>query len=145
MKKYTLVSICFLTMVFSGFPVHAQQGGFTGPYGFTGPNQPGSSGSFGFTGPIEVVSVTQVQSLQDKAPAVLKGNIVSFLGGDRYLFRDSSGEIVINVKPDRWWGLSVGPSDLVEISGELKREKKTWQIKHFFVNGIRMASDSQKN
>jgi len=143
MKKYTLSFVCCLAAFFTAVSIHAQQG-FTGPFQ---PGQPGVPGQFppapgqhgGFTGPVQVVTVAQVQSLPDKAPAILRGNIVAALGGDRYLFRDDSGEIVIKIKHDRWWGLSVGPNDLVELGGELKRDKKTWMINYFDAKTIRMA------
>ena len=137
MKKFAVLFIIFL-MLFSAAAIFAQQGGFTGPQAFTG--APGTfSGQPGFMGPAAVVTVAHViQTFPNKAPAVLKGNIVQHLGGDRYLFRDSSGEIVIKIKYDRWWGLSVGPSDLVEIGGQLKREKNGW-IKYFDAKSIRMA------
>ena len=85
-------------------------------------------------------TVAQVaQTFPNKAQAVLRGNIVQQLGSDRYLFRDSSGEIVIKIKHDRWWGLTVGPNDLVEIGGELKRDKKTMWINYFDAKNIRSA------
>jgi uncharacterized protein (TIGR00156 family) len=83
--------------------------------------------------------VSRVYSYPDKAQAVLRGNIVSFLGGDLYLFRDSTGDIVVKIKHDRWWGVSVGPSDLVELGGELKRDKRTLTINHFDAKVIRRA------
>jgi len=94
----------------------------------------------GFTGPVQNVTVLQVaQTYPDKAQAVLRGNIVMSLGGDKYLFRDSTGEFVIKIKQDKWWGLSVGPGDLLEVGGELKRDKKTGQVNYFDAKSIRRA------
>ena len=136
MKKYTVLFISFL-LVFPATAVFAQQG-FTGPQAFTG-QQAAFAGQTGFIGPAMNVTVAQVvQTYPNKALAVLKGNIVQQLGGDRYLFRDSSGDVMIKIKHDRWWGLSVGPTDLIEIGGELKREKNGW-IKYFDGKSIRMA------
>ena len=132
MKKYTRFFVFCLMMALTVAAAFAQ--------GFTGPSQPGAAGQpgqYGFTGPVQTVTVSQVQSFPDKAPAILTGNIVAALGGDRYLFRDSSGEIVIKIKHDRWWGLSVGPADRVQIGGELKRDKRTWQINYFDAKTIR--------
>jgi uncharacterized protein (TIGR00156 family) len=54
------------------------------------------------------------------------------------LFRDASGtEIAIKIKRDRWWGLSVGAADQVEIAGELKRDKRNWMMIHVDVKQIR--------
>ena len=141
MKKYTVFSIGCVLLLLSAAAVHAQftgqQGGFTGPHVF---GQPAAfTGQHGFMGLSMPVTVAQVvQTFPNKAHAVLRGNIVQHLGSDRYLFRDSSGDVVIKIKHDRWWGLTVGPSDLVEIGGELKREKNGW-IKYFDGKSIRRA------
>ena len=144
MKKYTVLFIGFLLVSTAAFAQQGftgpqaftgQQTGFTGqPTGFTG--QQGFHGYMGMTTPVTVAQV--VQTFPNKAHALLRGNIVQHLGGDRYLFRDSSGDIVMKIKHDRWWGLSVSPSDLVEIGGQLKREKNGW-IKYFDGKSIRMA------
>ena len=96
------------------------------------------SGQQIFTESPSIIPATGAQALPHNSPVVLRGNIVFGLGGDRYLFRDSSGDIVIKIKNDRWWGLSVGPNDLVEIGGELKREKNG-MIKYFDGKSIRRA------
>ena len=142
MKKQRVFVICCLVLLFPAAMVHAQftghHGGFTGPQAFG--HQPATfAGQQGFWGPSVPVTVSQVvMTFPNKAPALLTGNIVQQISNDRYLFRDSSGDIVIKIKRDRWWGLSVGPNDFVEIGGELKREKNGW-IKYFDAKVIRMA------
>ena len=141
MKKYTVMGICCVMLLLVAAAGHAQQGGFTGPMAFGpfGQQQAGFVGQQGFWGPMSGVTVAQmVQTFPNKASAVLRGHIVQHLGSDRYLFRDSTGDVIIKIKHDRWWGLSVGPNDLVEIGGELKREKNMW-IKYFDAKAIRMA------
>ena len=144
MKKFTVFFACCLLLLFAATTVHAD---FTGPGGFTGPQAFGQhpatfagQGFHGFMGPSAPISVSQVaMTFPNKAPAVMQGNIVQHLGGDRYLFRDSTGDVMIKIKHNRWWGLSVGPNDVVEIGGELKREKNGW-IKYFDAKHIRMTS-----
>ena len=144
MKKYTRFFVFTLVLLFVAASAHAQFGGFTGPsafntpQGFTG-QQTGFAWPQGFIGQFTPVSVSQVYSFPNKAPAILQGNIVAWLGGDRYLFRDSSGDIMIKIKNDRWWGVTVGPNDLVELGGELKRDKKTWVINYFDAKTVRRA------
>ena len=146
MKKHTVFAICCLMLLLAASFVHAQQGGgFTGPQlfgqppGFTGHNV-GFTEHQGFMGPSAPVTVAHVvQTFPNKAQAVLRGNIVQQIGSDRYLFRDSTGEVLIKIKNNRWWGLSVGPNDLVEVGGELKRDKKTMLIKYFDAKSIRSA------
>jgi len=140
MKKYTVLFVFCLVLFLSAGSVFAQ--------GFTGPNAMGQNvvipggqqGFVGFVGPVQNVTVQQVvQTFPHKAHAVLRGNIVMSFGGDRYLFRDATGDIVIKIKHDRWWGLSVGPNDLIEIGGELKRDRRTGQINYFDAKSVRRA------
>ena len=140
MKKYAIVFFLSFAMLFAAATLSAQQGGFTGsqtfeqqPVVFTGPH------FMGFMGPSMPVTVQQVvMTFPNKAPAVMSGHIVQHLGSDRYLFRDSTGDVMIKIKHNRWWGMSVDPNDLVEIGGELKREKNGW-IKYFDAKTIRRA------
>ena len=135
MKKHTVFFLIALVLFFSAGSVFAQ---FIGPQIPT--NQNVIFGQQGFIGPMQIVTVSQViQIFPDKAQAVLRGNIVMYLGDDCYLFRDATGDFVLKIKNERWWGLTVGPNDLVEIGGELKRDKKTGMIKHFDVKSIRRA------
>ena len=122
MKKYSVFCLFCLLAFFPAAIVHAQWGGFTGPGGFGG-----EGGAFTpYTGPSMTLTVAQASNLPNKAPVILTGVIVQHLGNDRYLFRDDSGEMPIKIKWDRWRGVSVGPSDQVEISGQIKRDKKNW-------------------
>ena len=68
------------------------------------------------------VMVSQLNELPHKSHVVLTGNIVQFIGGEYYVFRDPTGDLIIEIDRKRWQGLSVGPSDRVEISGKLKKE-----------------------
>jgi hypothetical protein len=42
-----------------------------------------------------------------------------------YIFRDSSGEIILRIGPREWYALgsNISPSDKIEISGELHRDQ----------------------
>ena len=111
MKKYSILGFCCLAVIFSATNLYAQQGGFTGPAVFSP-----------FTGPSRIVSVAQASTFQDKAPVILVGNIVQIIGSDRFLFRDSSGEMIIRIRQNRWFGIGspIDASDRVEIMGEVK-------------------------
>jgi len=118
MKKYTLLSVCCLASLIAAAAVSAQ--------GFTGPGAQGQFG-YGFTGPSQVVPVAQAQAYGHKSPVIIRGNIVQAIGGNLYLFRDSSGEIVLRIGPKEWqyYGTTISPSDTIEISGEVHR--RNWQ------------------
>ena len=135
MKKYTLFFACCL-MLFTAAAAFAQVG-FTGPQGFTG--QAGFADQYGYTGQVQTVTVAQTQTFYDKTPVILKGNIVQAIGGDNYIFRDSSGDIILKIGPKEWmyFGSTIGPSDTIEISGEVHRDKKNRSDVHIHAKYIR--------
>jgi len=76
------------------------------------------------------VTINEAQNLPHDSWVVLTGNIVfSLPQPNDYTFRDTSAEITIDIGPKEWRGLSVGVSDRVEISGEVKRERGQFFIK----------------
>ena len=138
MKKYTLFFACCLVMLFSAAAAVAQVG-FTGPSqtGLTG--QAGVIGQYGYTGQVQTVTVAQSQAFNDKTPVTVRGNIVQAVGGDNYIFRDSSGDIILKIGPKEWmyFGSTIGPSDTIEISGEVHRDKKNRSYIHIHAKSIR--------
>jgi len=126
MKKYTVFLVCCLASLFAAVTAFAQQNSGQFGYGFTGPG-PSEQFGYGFTGPSKSVPVSQAQSYGDKSPVIITGNIVQAIGGDMYLFRDSSGEILLKIGPREWqyYGSTISPSDTIEISGEVHR--RIWQ------------------
>jgi uncharacterized protein (TIGR00156 family) len=116
MKKSVFWCVCFLTAVLSVSAVYGQ--GFTGP------------GSGTTTGQAQTVTVLQARSLPDNSLVILTGAIVQSLGREKYTFRDSTGDITIDVDRDLWTllGLSISPSDRVEIGGKIDVEKRAVEI-----------------
>ncbi|MCL2521143.1 MAG: NirD/YgiW/YdeI family stress tolerance protein [Spirochaetaceae bacterium] len=105
MKKIILLSLVLLLT--SGIGLVAQTG-------FTGPSNQGQNVRQG-----QSVTVAQAHTMRDDSRVVLTGHIISHISGNYYLFRDSTGEIRVEIYARRWNGLQVGPGDLVEISGEV--------------------------
>ena len=127
MKRYTFFGICCLLFLFTTVIVHGQ--GFTGPKADT--DRPG--------GPVTVlepIPVSQARILPKDSWVVLTGNVVNTLpGGKYYTFRDSSGEITVEIEPKVWRGLSVEPSDTVTINGEVEVKKGQVSIEVKAVSG----------
>jgi uncharacterized protein (TIGR00156 family) len=104
---------CFLSfaLLFTTVFVHGQ--GFTGP---------GTSGQAIMIG--QPVSISEAKNYPHDSWVVITGNIVNPLpGGTHFMFRDSSGDITVEIGPKEWRGLSATASEVVEISGELKKER----------------------
>ena len=68
------------------------------------------------------LTVEEAKRLRDDSPVQLQGKIVRALGDEKYVFRDASGEIVVEIDDDVWRGVTVGPDDRVEIRGEIDKD-----------------------
>jgi len=164
MNKYTVLFVLCLVLFLSAGSAFAQPGsgqrgpaqpgpGQTAPaqpaptgqfgYGFTGPQAPSGQFGYGFTGQLQTVSVTQARTYGHRVPVALTGNLVQFYGGrDLYMFRDSSGEMLVKIGPKEWqnlWyqGISITPSDTIEIFGEVHWPKHSWGTPEVHVRFIR--------
>ncbi|MFV0481920.1 MAG: YgiW/YdeI family stress tolerance OB fold protein [Campylobacteraceae bacterium] len=83
----------------------------------------------GFTGPsISASTVAEAKALRDDMPIVLEGKIVQHLGKDKYLFRDATGDITVDIDHKDWRGVSVGPDDTVVIYGEVDKDWNSIEI-----------------
>ena len=120
MKKYTAFFVCCLAFFLSVANVFAQEG-FNGPQagnaGFVGPRA--ASGQYHQA----VASVQQAMALPHNSRVTLTGNITQSLGRERYTFSDSTGQITIEIDRELWGGLTVGPTDRVQIWGKLERQR----------------------
>ena len=86
--------------------------------GFTGPQQAG-----GFQGPgLAPSSVAEALKLNDATPIELDSQIEKSLGDEKYLFKDASGTITIEIDDEDWRGVNVTPEDSIEISGEVDKD-----------------------
>lgn len=88
-------------------PVNTNKGGFEGP---------GTQAI--------ITTVEQAKSAQDDSKCELIGNIIEQLAGDDdlYLFKDSTGEIVIELDDDLFKGRTVTPQNQIRIYGEVENE-----------------------
>lgn len=79
----------------------------------------------GFWGPIEKISkakqVLNAGMFSDDMQVTLVGRIRASLGGEMYLFADSTGEVTVEIEDDKWLGQSVTPTTSVLISGEIDK------------------------
>lgn len=84
-------------------------------------------GEGGFIGPqvqFSVVNVEQAKKMNDEDRVALRGYIVSSLGDEKYVFKDNTGSIQVEIDRKKWNGLTVTPDSLVEIKGELDTHRR---------------------
>ena len=93
---------------------------------FEGPSSGGQSmGGFqGPTGGVQADTVKKAQSSWDDAPVVLVGNIVERLAGsdDKYLFKDATGQIIVDIDHEIFAGRTVTPQTKVRLSGKVDKD-----------------------
>lgn len=86
-----------------------------------------SSGYGGFQGPtatVETDTVAKALKAWDDSPVVLTGHIVQRMAGsdDKYMFRDATGQIIVDIDHELFWGKTVTPDNTVRISGEVDKD-----------------------
>ena len=104
MNKILAVSALAITVAFSGAALAKQNlgGGFTGP----------AASNLN-------VTAAEASKLSDDTPVILTGKIKQSLGDEKYMFRDASGTITVEIDNEDWRGVTVGPNDTVELQGEV--------------------------
>ncbi len=70
---------------------------------------------------VTVMTVEQVRSQNDDTPVVLQGYLLRQNGENSYVFQDTTGTINLEIDDEDWGGLTVSPTDMVEIWGEVDR------------------------
>lgn len=129
MKK--IMAIALLTAACST-AAFAQQTGFTGPSDSQAVTTQG-----GFNGLSDAfTTVEHAKQLRDDSDVILRGRIERHLSGKKYLFKDESGSITIEISRKKWNGLTVGPNDLVEIYGEVDKDWNSIEIDVDFIKKI---------
>ncbi|MCK9257697.1 MAG: NirD/YgiW/YdeI family stress tolerance protein [Sulfurospirillaceae bacterium] len=83
----------------------------------------------GFTGPtISKITVVEAKKLCDDTPVVLEGNIVKHLGSDKYMFKDETGDITVEIENKNWNGITVGENDKIILYGEVDKDWNSIEI-----------------
>lgn len=83
-----------------------------------------------YTGPQADLTTTvkEAKTMRDDTHVTLQGKIVQNLGGEKYLFRDETGDIVIEIDNDKWMGVTVNNEDTVIIYGEVDQDWNSIEI-----------------
>ena len=91
--------------------------------GYTGTTQAPTNG---YTGPTnsaaKLTTVKQAKTMADDTYVTLRGKIVNHIKKDKYLFQDSTDSIVVEIDNDLWYGVTIAPTDTVEIIGEIDKD-----------------------
>lgn len=69
-----------------------------------------------------LTTVLNAKRTGDGTYVKLKGKIISKIGNEKYMFKDSTGTIQIEIDNDDWNGVKASPKDLVIIEGEIDKD-----------------------
>lgn len=95
---------------------------------FDGPGAKGGKGApGGFSGPVSGAmadTVAMAVTLSDDSPVVLTGNIVSQVAAtkDKFIFKDSTGEVRMEIDRKVFAGRTVTPSDTIRVMGKVDKD-----------------------
>lgn len=106
MKKFAAVTSLALIFGLSGNALAQQQparGGFQGPG-------------------LPVMTVADALKVSDDTPVKLAGKIEKSLGDEKYLFKDATGTITIEIDDDDWRGVTATPESELIIEGEVDKD-----------------------
>ena len=84
-------------------------------------------GGFQDTTNANLTTVSQAIKMNDNTYLKLQGTLEKQISDDKYIFKDSTGTMTIEIDSDKWAGQVIRPGDKIEISGEV--EKKFNSIK----------------
>lgn len=84
-----------------------------------------------------VSKVTSLRQLPDDSHAVLEGHITGKVRHEHYTFRDSSGQIEVEIDDDVWRGVDVSPKDKVRLSVKVDQEHQRTEVDVKSVEKIR--------
>lgn len=77
---------------------------------------------------LTVRTVQDALNASDNSPVVLVGSIVKQIDDNEFLFKDSTGQVEIDVSKRAWNGQTITPQDTIEIHGFLDKEWNKTEI-----------------
>ena len=75
-----------------------------------------------------VWSVTEVVSLPDDTPVVMRGRITKNMGNNIFVFEDASGTIMMEIDEESWNGNTVRVDDIVTVYGSVDKGSNYTEI-----------------
>ena len=69
-----------------------------------------------------IMDIIDVKDLADDTPVVIQGNIIQKIDKDKYLFRDNTDEIIVEINDKAWNKVDVRTEDTVQLVGETDKD-----------------------
>ncbi len=75
-----------------------------------------------------VWTVTEVMTLPDETPVVMRGYITKNMGNNIFVFEDDSGTIMLEIDEEDWNGNTVRVDDIVTVYGNVDKDTNYTEI-----------------
>lgn len=98
---------------------------------FTGEKMTESTPAITFVSPFVTSTVADVRQMADDTYVTVEGNIIEQQGKDheKYLFKDATGEIIVEIDRKVWRDQPITPDVKVKILGELDQNRNPERVK----------------
>ncbi|EMR7683813.1 YgiW/YdeI family stress tolerance OB fold protein [Yersinia enterocolitica] len=125
MKKATAL---FTILTICSAPILAQTGGFIDP-SLPAVQTTQTQAVVGFNGPsVGAMTVDKAKTMSDDTWVTLRGNIEQRIGGEHYIFRDTTGTMNVDIDHKRWNGQTITPKDTVELQGKIDKDRNSVEL-----------------
>lgn len=68
------------------------------------------------------ITIVEALKMRDDSYVTIQGSIVKRISDDKYLFKDLTGTITVEIDADKWAGQSVNAADKLELTGEIEKK-----------------------
>ncbi len=75
-----------------------------------------------------IMDIIDVREMADDTPVLVQGNIIQQIEKEKYLFRDNTDEIIVEISDKAWKGVDVKRDDIVQLAGETDKDFSDTQI-----------------
>lgn len=69
----------------------------------------------------KISTIAEALKMKDDSYVTIQGNIEKKLSSDKYLFRDSTGTMTVEIDEDKWEGQDVNSKTKLELQGEIDK------------------------
>lgn len=128
MKRIAIILFAAAMLIGSAFA----QGYDDSNYGYGGGFQDDGT-SYAAPTPIK-----KVLRMRDDSYVTVRGKIIRRLTDDKFMFADSTGQIVVDIDYEDWGGVTASPKDTLELTGEIDRDFNSVKLD---VKIVRKVSD----
>jgi uncharacterized protein (TIGR00156 family) len=78
------------------------------------------------------INIKDVIKMKDNSYITIQGNIIKKISDDKYILKDSTGTMIVEIDEEKLKGININQNNKVELTGELEKD----------FNGIMLDVDS---